>query len=105
MWLTWALLVFNALTFYPGVSALHIPNIVGKVITQGSLPLALLVAVSVNRRLIFRPNVYLSLLSLLLFAAIITSFQPQHLGTVYRTFRLTEFIAALWLLTPWWGQA
>lgn len=104
VWLTWALLVLNALTFYPGVSALHIPNIVGKAITQGALPLALLVAISVNRRLVIRPNVFLSLLSLLLFAAIITSFQPQHLGTVYRTFRLTEFIAALWLLTPWWGR-
>jgi hypothetical protein len=104
VWLTWALLVLNALTYYPGVSALHIPNTVGKVITQGALPLALLAAVSVNRRLIFRPNAYLSLLSLLLFAAIITSFQPQHLGTVYRTFRLSEFIAALWLLTPWWGR-
>jgi hypothetical protein len=102
--LTWALLVLNALTYYPGVSALHIPNILGKAITQGSLPLALLIAVSVNRRLIFRPNAYLSLLSLLLFAAILTSFQPQHLGTVYRTFRLAEFIAALWLLTPWWGR-
>jgi hypothetical protein len=102
--LTWALLVLNALTYYPGVSALHIPNIIGKAITQGALPLALLVAVSVNRRLIFRPNAYLSLLSLLLFAAILTSFQPQHLGTVYRTFRLVEFIALLWLLTPWWGR-
>ena len=104
VWLTWALLVLNALTFYPGVSALHIPNIVGKAITQGALPLALLVAIWVNRRLVIRPNVHLSLLSLLLFAAILTSFQPQHLGTVYRTFRLAEFIAALWLLTPWWGR-
>lgn len=104
VWLTWALLVLNALTYYPGVSALHIPNIVGKAITQGSLPLALLIAISVNRRLVIRPNVHLSLLSLLLFAAILTSFQPQHLGTVYRTFRLTEFIAVLWLLTPWWGR-
>jgi hypothetical protein len=104
VWLTWALLVLNALTYYPGVSALHIPNSVGKIITQGSLPLALVCAMSVNRRLIFRPNVFLSLLSLLLFPAILTSFQPQHLGTVYRTFRLAEFIAVLWLLTPWWGR-
>lgn len=102
--LAWVLLVLNALTFYPGVSVLHIPSLVGKAITQGALPLALLCLVAVNRRLIIRPNVYLSLLSLLLFPAIITSFEPQHLGTVYRTFRLAEFIAALWLLTPWWGR-
>ena len=100
----WALLVFNTLTFYPGVSSLPIPNIVGKGLTQGSLPVALLIAMSVNRRALIRPNVYLSLLSLLLFSAVITSFQPQHLGTVYRTFRLAEFIAALWLLSPWWGR-
>ena len=30
--------------------------------------------------------------------------QPQHLGTVYRTFRLAEFVVTLWLLTPWWGR-
>ena len=23
---------------------------------------------------------------------------------MYRTFRLAEFVAALWLLTPWWGR-
>jgi hypothetical protein len=102
--LVWALLVLNALTFYKGVSFLPIPGIVGKAVTQGSLPLALLLAISVNRKLIIRPNVFLCLLSALIFGAIITSFQPQHLGTVYRTFRLTEFIAALWLLTPWWGR-
>ena len=33
----------------------------------------------------------------------ITSVQP-HLGTMFRTFRLAEFVAALWLLTPWWGR-
>jgi hypothetical protein len=102
--MVWALLVLNALTYYPGVSALHIPGFVGKGLTQGALPLALLLAISVNRKLIIRPNAFLCLLSLLIFGAIITSFQPQHLGTVYRTFRLMEFIAALWLLTPWWGR-
>ena len=33
-----------------------------------------------------------------------TSLQPQYFGTVYRTFRLAEFVAVLWLLTPWWGR-
>lgn len=102
--IVWALLILNALTFFKGVSFLPIPGIVGKMVTQGSLPLALLLAMSVNRKLIIRPNVFMCLLSALIFGAIITSFQPQHLGTVYRTFRLTEFIAVLWLLTPWWGR-
>ena len=100
----WALLVLNALTFYPGVSALHIPSSVGKVITQGALPAAIIVALSVNRRVVIRPNVLLCLLCLLVLDATITSLQPQHLGTIYRTFRLAEFVGTLWLLSPWWGR-
>ena len=102
--LAWCLLILNAVTFYPGVSVLHIPSIVGKGVTQGALPVALLLALTVNRRVIVRPNVFLCLVSLLVLEALITSLQPQHLGTVYRTFRLAEFVATLWLLSPWWGR-
>jgi hypothetical protein len=102
--ITWCLLVLNALTFYPGMSVLHIPSIVGKGVTQGALPIALLLALTVNRRVIVRPNLVLCLVSLLVLEALITSLQPQHLGTVYRTFRLAEFVATLWLLSPWWGR-
>ena len=66
--------------------------------------MALLVALTVNRRVIVRPNVFLCLVGLLVIEAIVTSLQPQYLGTVYRTFRLAEFVAVLWLLTPWWGR-
>ena len=100
--LVWALLVLNVLT-YSG-SLVPIPHAAGKVITQGALPVALLVALTVNRRVIVRPNVFLCLVSLLVIEAIVTSLQPQYLGTVYRTFRLVEFVAVLWLLTPWWGR-
>ena len=30
--------------------------------------------------------------------------QPQHFGTILRTFRLGGFVTCLWLLTPWWGR-
>jgi hypothetical protein len=102
--IAWGLLVLNVLTFVPGQSVVPIPSIVGKAITQGALPAALLVALTVNRRVSVRPNVFLCLVSLLAIEAILTSLQPQHLGTVYRTFRLIEFVATLWLLTPWWGR-
>lgn len=102
--LAWALLVLDALTFYPHVSALPIPSSIGKIVTQGALPAAILVALSVNRRAIIRPNVLLCLLCLLVLDATITSLQPQHLGTIYRTFRLAEFVTTLWLLSPWWGR-
>jgi len=100
--LAWSLLVLNALTYYG--SALHIPSAAGKLITQGALPLALIVALSVNRRIIIRPNVFLCLVTLLVVEAILTALQPQHFGTIYRTFRFAEFVAGLWLLTPWWGR-
>ena len=100
--LAWGLLVLNTIV-YTG-SVLHIPSVVGKGITQAALPAALLVALTVNRRVIIRPNVFLCLLVLLAAEAIVTSMQPQYSSTVYRTFRFAEFVAALWLLTPWWGR-
>jgi hypothetical protein len=100
--LVWDLLVLDVLT-YSG-SLLPVPHAVGKAITQGALPVALLVALTLNRRVIVRPNVFLCLVSLLVIEAILTSLHPQDLGAVYRTIRLAEFAATLWLLTPWWGR-
>jgi hypothetical protein len=101
--LAWYLLVLNCLTYSPG-GLLHLPSAGGKAITQGSLYAALFVALTVTRRIILRPNVFLSLVSLLILGALITIIEPQYLGTVYRTFRLTTFITVLWLLTPWWSR-
>jgi hypothetical protein len=102
--LAWSLLVINAATWFAGLSGLHLPNFVGKGITQGALPVALLVALTANRKLIVRPNVFLCLVGLLVLDTILTVMQPQHLGTIYRTVRFTEYFAVLWLLTPWWGR-
>jgi hypothetical protein len=100
--LAWGLLVLNVLTYFG--SLLPIPHIAGKLLTQGALPAALFVALSLNRRLIVRPNVFLCLVSLLVVETVVTALQPQYIGTVYRTFRFAEFVATLWLLTPWWGR-
>lgn len=102
--IVWALLFFNALTFYPGISFVHIPSIVGKGIAQAALPAAVLVALTLNRKLLFRPNVLLCLMGLLVFGALIDCLAPQHFGTIYRTFRLAAYVGVLWLLTPWWGR-
>ena len=97
--------MLNVLTFDPNVSILHIPATFGKIITQGSLSAALLVILTVNRRLIIRPNIFLCLPSLLVIEAILTCLEAQYLkGTAYRTFRLAEFVATLWLFTPFWGR-
>jgi O-Antigen ligase len=100
--LVWGLLILNAIG-YTGL-LVHVPGVFGKGITQGALPVALVVALTVNRRIVVRPNVFLCLASLLVVEAFITCLQPEYFSTVYRTIRLAEFVAALWLLTPWWGR-
>jgi hypothetical protein len=107
--LSWCLLLLNVLVFYPGTwnglpLVVPIPTSLGKLITQGALPLALLVTLTVNRRLLIRPNVFLCIASLLVVGALMAMAQPEHFGTVYRTVRLAGFVATLWLLTPWWGR-
>lgn len=104
LYVAYGLLFFNTMTFYPGVSFIHIPSAVGKGLAQATLPVALLMILSLNRRGIVRPNVFLCLVSLLVLGAFLAAMQPEHFGTVYRTFRLAGYVAALWLLTPWWGR-
>jgi hypothetical protein len=99
--LVWGLVVLNAMTYYGSV---FLPSSVGKAITQGALPVALIIALSVNRKFVIRPNLFLSLITLLVVEAVVTTLQPQHVGTIYRTFRFFEFVAVLWLITPWWGR-
>ena len=100
----WGLLYFNTLTFFPHTSFIPIPGTIGKAIAQAALPAALLVALSVNPKVIVRPNVFLCLVSLLVVGAVLPMLQPQSFGIVYRTFRMAGFVAGLWLLTPWWGR-
>ncbi|HEY0936168.1 MAG TPA: hypothetical protein VGD91_20810 [Trebonia sp.] len=102
---TWALLLFNVMPYDKTLSIVPIPNSVGKLIGQAALPLALLLALSVNRKLQFRPNVFLCLVSLMALEAVMTAFAAQYpKGTAFRTFRVLDFVAVLWLLTPYWGR-
>ena len=100
----WALLFFNTLT-YTGGTVLHLPTTVGKLMAQGSLPLAILILLTINPKLKIRPNVFLCVTSLLILDSMVTATQVAKFGTTLRTFRLAEYIFALWLLTPWFGRA
>jgi O-antigen ligase len=111
VYLAWGLVFLNVLTFYKGTwnelpLIVPIPSALGKIMTQGALPAALLVAWSTNRRMVIRPSVFLSLLTVLLIEAIVSGIHPVgHItGTLYRTVRLGEFVAVLWLLSPWWNR-
>lgn len=102
----WGLLVLNVLSFAPGVSVIPIPSSVGKAITQGALSLAVVLALILNPRLKFRPNVFLLLVTLMAAEAVLTEFGTQYpLGTGFRTFRYIEFAGVLWLLSPYWSRA
>ena len=106
---TWFLLVLNVMTFYPKTWSgeplvLPIPSVLGKLVTQGALPIALLLALAANRRKLIRPSIYLGLYSLIIIEVAFAAVQAKHFGTIYRVFRLTGFVTTLWLLTPWWGR-
>ena len=106
---TWGLLILNTLVFFPATYSglpllIPIPSFIGKGITQAALPVALVLALTVNRRMRIRPNVFLVLVSLLALEAILTSISVSQSGNAYRTFRYVEFVVTLWLLSPWFGR-
>jgi len=79
-----------------------LPHPVFQVITQGALPVALLLALTVNRNLLIRPNLFLGIFTVLATLSVMMSIRLVSFGTAYRGFRLIGFVAVLWLLTPWW---
>ena len=84
----------------------RIPSSLGKLMTQGALALAFLLALAVNRKLVVRPNTFLVLATVLAVASLMMSIRDQVsiVGSDYRAIRLIVFVATLWLLTPWWGR-
>ncbi|GAB3819178.1 O-antigen ligase family protein [Kribbella italica] len=102
----WGLLVLNVLTFFPGSPhILPIPGSVGKLITQSSLVVALVLALSVNRPARVRPSVFIFLLALLAAESLLASVGAEFLfGALFRASRLILFVTVLWLLTPWWTR-
>lgn len=100
----YALLFFNTMTYIPG-GIIDLPSKIGKILPNGALPLAVLLALSVNPKIKLRPNVFLCLVGLLVADGILAATQAGHIGTDYRTVRYIEFLVGLWLLTPWWGRS
>lgn len=101
----WAALVMNVLTFGSTATLVPIPPSIGKVIAQGSLPLALLLVLVANRRGLVRLNLFMVLLTVLAVLGLIVSLHNEFfLGSTYRAVRFLLFVTVLWLLTPWWGR-
>ncbi len=102
----WAALFVNAFGFGAGVGLLFpIPDVLGKLVTQGALLLALMLALALNPRVVLRPNLCLVLLTSLGVLALMASIHNEFVvGSTYRSLRLLLFILVLWLLTPYWGR-
>ncbi|HEX5967161.1 MAG TPA: hypothetical protein VFY88_01695 [Intrasporangium sp.] len=101
----WLALIGNVLA--PGAyeTVIPIPRMVLQAVAQGSLVLALAFALLANRRLVVRPNLFMTLLTVLAVSSLVSSLHNEFVvGSVYRGVRLLAFVACLWLLTPWWGR-
>lgn len=103
--LVWLLLMVNVLGFQPIAGMLiPIPKAFGQLITIAALMGAFALALLLNPRIQARPNGYLTLLSALAVVAVVTSSTlDSGIGGLLRAFRLTVFVAALWLLSRWWS--
>lgn len=101
----WALLFVNVMPYSAKSVLVPFPTSVGKVITQGALALATLLALSVNRKVLLRPNLFLLIMSVLAVTSAMMSVRGYFgLGSILRAARLADMVAVLWLLTPWWGR-
>lgn len=101
----WGLLYLNVLPYYSKSPILHLPTSLGKVVTQGALIVAVLLAVSINRRAAVRPNLFLFLMTLLCITSVMMSVRGYFgLSSGLRAIRLVLDVGVLWLLTPWWGR-
>jgi hypothetical protein len=101
----WAALFVNVLTPSGNATVVPIPHSFEQVIAQGSLIVAVLLALLVNPRMVIRPTVFLVLLTVMAVMALVVSLHSQFLvGSTYRAVRLAGFVLCIWLLTPWWGR-
>jgi hypothetical protein len=101
----WGLLFLNVMPYSDKSSLIPVPTSVGKVITQGAMALALVLALSINRKVLVRPNLFLLFMTILCATSAMMSIRGYYSwGSDFRAARLIAMVAVLWLLTPWWGR-
>jgi hypothetical protein len=101
----WAALFLNVLAFSTVPTVLPIPQVAGQLITQGSLPLALLFALLMNPKGVLRPTVYLTVFTVAAMVALAVSIHSDFfVGSTFRACRFVAFLAVMWLISPWFGR-
>jgi len=82
-----------------------IPGAAAQLATQASLAAATFLVLIFNRDRLIRPNLFLSLYSLLALLGLTASLRMSAgVGSLLRAGRFVVFIAVLWLLTSLWGR-
>jgi len=98
----WGLLLFNGLGSLPGGL---LPRPLAQAMTMGALALASVLVLTLNRRLLVKPNSVLVLATVLATTSLMTGVRGvAGTGAILRSGRLLVFLAVLWLLTPWWDR-
>jgi hypothetical protein len=101
----WGAVFVNVLAYAGNPTVLPLPHVVGQLITQGALPLALALALLANRRRVVRPHLFLVLLTMLAVVMVMVSLHNQYLfSSMFRACRLLGFVIVLWVLSPWFGR-
>ena len=104
--LIYGLLFFNGLAYNQLPLLIPFPASVGKLLTQSALAVAFVLVLAFNRGRLARPNLFLSLFTVLALSSLMMSVRLETgSGGLFRAGRMCAFIAALWLLTPLWGRA
>lgn len=102
----WVPLYFNVMTYVSIPMLVPIPHMLGQAATQGMLLVALLLALLANPGIVVRPNLFLTVLTLMVIVAVTVSIHNDFMiSSSYRAARFVLFISVLWLLTPWWGRS
>jgi hypothetical protein len=92
----WIALFANVLGVLRAADPGAYPDHRGRLVTQGALVLAFLLAIRANPRCVIRPNLFLVLLSMLAVVALVVSIHNEFLlGSAFRACRLVGFVAVL----------
>jgi hypothetical protein len=103
--LGWIAAFVNVMAFNQTTTLLPIPSMVGQLVTQAALPVALAFMLMTNPKGVLRPNIYLVVLSVLAIETLAVSIHNQFLlGATFRAVRFLEFVAVLWLASPWFAR-
>jgi hypothetical protein len=102
---TWAAMFLNVLAFSTVPTVVPIPSAAGQLLTQGALPLALLLALLMNPKGVLRPNVYVAVFTGVAVLALAVSIHSDFVvGSTFRACRFLGFLAVMWLVSPWFGR-